>query len=185
MRVSKEQVAQNRKTILDAAGRLFRERGFEAVTVTDVMKAAGLTHGGFYGYFSSKDELIGEAVAVALASTRALPGDLPTFVRRYLSAAHRADFARGCPVVALASETIRQPGAARAEMTTGLRRQIDAISRIVAGATEADRRRAAIGIWATMVGAMTLARLTDDRKLSDEILNEAGEWLTAHAGSGE
>ncbi|HQT61892.1 TetR/AcrR family transcriptional regulator [Acidiphilium sp.] len=185
MRVSKEQVAENRKTILEAAGRLFRERGFEAVTVTDVMKAAGLTHGGFYGYFSSKDELIGEALAVALCSTRALPDDLPTFVKRYLSPAHRAEFARGCPVVALASETIRQPGAARAEMTAGLKRQIDAISHLVASATEEDRRRAAIGTWAAMVGAMTLARLTDDRTLSDEILHEVREWLTRRPSCGE
>jgi TetR/AcrR family transcriptional regulator, transcriptional repressor for nem operon len=70
MRVSNEQVMENRRTILDAAGRLFRERGFEAVTVAEIMKAAGLTHGGFYGYFESKDELIVEALAEALTRTR-------------------------------------------------------------------------------------------------------------------
>ena len=72
MKVSREQVTENRRTILEAASRLFRERGFEAVTVAEIMKAAGLTHGGFYGYFKSKDELI--AAALAEAMTRARQG---------------------------------------------------------------------------------------------------------------
>ena len=68
MKVSREQVAENRRRILDAASRLFRGNGFEAVTVAEVMKAAGLTHGGFYGYFKSKDDLIAETLAHALAA---------------------------------------------------------------------------------------------------------------------
>lgn len=63
MRVSRKQVEENKQTILTAAGRLFRERGFDAVTVTDIMKSAGLTHGGFYGYFKSKDDLIAQTLA--------------------------------------------------------------------------------------------------------------------------
>ena len=71
MKVSREQVAENRRTILKAASRLFRERGYESVTVAEIMKAAGLTHGGFYGYFASKDELIAGALAdVSVEATR-------------------------------------------------------------------------------------------------------------------
>src|SRR3954449_2014254 len=66
MRVSREHAAQNRERILDAAARLFRERGFEGIGVADLMKEAGLTHGGFYGHFSSKEDLIAEASARAL-----------------------------------------------------------------------------------------------------------------------
>ncbi len=76
MKVSREQVLENKKAILKAAGRLFRERGFEAVTVADVMKSAGLTHGGFYGYFKSKDDLIAQALAEVLGPAAAPPADL-------------------------------------------------------------------------------------------------------------
>ena len=76
MKVSREQVAENRRMILDAAGRLFRERGFEAVTVAEIMQAAGLTHGGFYGYFTSKDDLIAQALAEALANSSIRADDL-------------------------------------------------------------------------------------------------------------
>src|ERR1700712_3825548 len=85
MKVSREQVAENRRTILAAAGRLFRERGFEAVTVAEVMKAAGLTHGGFYGYFASKDELIAAALADVLSRRPPPPGHLSRFAAHFLS----------------------------------------------------------------------------------------------------
>ena len=108
VRVSREQVTENRRTIVEAAGRLFRERGFEAVTVAEVMQEAGLTHGGFYGYFSSKDELIGEALAAALTEIRpGLLDNLSTYASEYLSRSHRDDRACGCPTAALAAESIR------------------------------------------------------------------------------
>ena len=84
------------------------------------MKSAGLTHGGFYGYFKSKDDLIAQALAEALGRSEAPPGDLGALSEQYLSADHRDNCAAGCPVAALASETVRQPGGARAEMTAGL-----------------------------------------------------------------
>lgn len=182
MRVSREQVQENKRTILEAAGRLFRERGFESVTVTDVMKSAGLTHGGFYGYFKNKDDLITQALAEILGGTEPLSADLATLAGQYLSPEHRDNFARGCPVAALASETIRQPGGARTEMTAGLKRQIERLSKVAPGADEAHRRRAAIGSWVAMVGALILARMSDDSALSDEILSETGAWL---AGQGQ
>ncbi|HET6158332.1 MAG TPA: helix-turn-helix domain-containing protein [Dongiaceae bacterium] len=180
MKVSREQVLENKKTILEAAGRLFRERGFESVTVADVMKSAGLTHGGFYGYFKSKDDLIAQALAEVLGRAGTPPADLTAYAARYLSPSHRNNVAGGCPVAALASETIRQPGGARAEMTAGLKHQIERLSRIAPGADQARKRRAAIGSWAAMVGAMILARMSDDSELSDEVLSETRAWLAAH-----
>src|SRR3954468_3498661 len=111
---------QNRERILQAAGRLFRERGFDGVSVAEVMQAAGLTHGGFYGHFKSKDDLIAESLAHAL-TPRGAAGDFAGFVKGYLAPEHRDDFAGGCPTAGLAAESIRQAPEARAAATAGLR----------------------------------------------------------------
>jgi TetR/AcrR family transcriptional repressor of nem operon len=182
MRVSRKQVAENRRRILEAAGRLFRAKGFEADTVAEVMRAAGLTHGGFYGHFGSKDDLIAQTLAYALLAgedhqrSRA-EVDLARYAAGYLSPRHRDDLAGGCPTAGLGAETIRQSPEARAAMTAGLRRQIELLSESAPGADPAERRRAAIGSWAAMVGAVILARLSDDPRLSDEVLEETRAWL--------
>ncbi len=181
MKVSREQVAESRRAILEAAGRLFRQRGFDAVTVAEVMRAAGLTHGAFYGYFASKEELVADALAEALASTAAPPSDPAAYAAGYLSRVRRDDRAGGCPFAALAAETVRQPAGARAAMTAGLERQIERLSAGAPGADAAERRRAAIGGWAAMVGAMILARVSDDPALSDEVLDQARAWIASHA----
>jgi TetR/AcrR family transcriptional repressor of nem operon len=178
MRVSGEQMTENRRTILDAASRLFRERGFDSVTVAEVMQAAGLTHGGFYGYFKSKDELIAGAVADVLMKRPEPSGDLAAFAAGYLSQTHRDNRAGGCPTAALAAETGRLTGDARTEMTKGLKRQIERLSRIAPGEDAVQKRQAAIGSWAAMVGAMILARVSDDPALSRELLNKTKAWLT-------
>jgi TetR/AcrR family transcriptional regulator, transcriptional repressor for nem operon len=179
MKVSREQVAENRRTILEAASRLFRERGYESVTVAEIMKAAGLTHGGFYGYFASKDALIAGALAEVLSRRPEPTGDLADYVSGYLSMAHRDNRADGCPTAALAAETVRLTGEPRTEMTAGVKRQIARLSRIVPGETDARKRQAAIGSWAAMVGAMILARVSNDPALSAEILKQTQSWLTA------
>ncbi|MBV8652226.1 MAG: TetR/AcrR family transcriptional regulator [Alphaproteobacteria bacterium] len=185
MKVSREQVAENRRTIVEAAGRLFRERGFDAVTVAEIMQAAGLTHGGFYGYFASKDELFAAALGEAMTRTTTGPlSDLSIYAADYLSPRHRDDLPGGCPTAALAPETIRLEGAARTEVTTGIRQQIERFSRIAPGRTAAQKRRAAIGSWAAMVGAMILSRASDDPALSDELIDETRAWLEAQAKNG-
>ncbi|HEY3696432.1 helix-turn-helix domain-containing protein [Phenylobacterium sp.] len=181
MRVSRERVAENRMRILEAASRLFRAHGFEAVTVAEVMKAAGLTHGGFYGHFKSKDDLIAQALAHVLAAAAPSEVDLADYAATYLSPSHRDDLAGGCPTAGLGGETIRQPPEARAAMTAGLRRQIERFIQGAPGDGPAERRRAAIGSWAAMVGAVILARLSDDPELSDEMLAETRAWI---AGKG-
>lgn len=177
MRVSREQVAENRHKILDAASRLFRERGFDGVSVADVMSAAGLTHGGFYGYFQSKDDLIARTLEHVAERSREGDANLARFASRYLSPAHRDDIAGGCPIAALGADAVRQSPEARAALAEGLKRQIERFARDMRGMTPAAARRAAIGSWAAMVGAMLFARLSDDAAMSDEVLNETYAWI--------
>ena len=168
MKVSREQMAENRRRILDVASRLFRDKGFDAVSVAEVMNAAGLTHGGFYGHFSSKDDLIAQTLAHVLAADAGGGGDLRAYVDAYLSPRHRDNAAGGCPTAGLAADIRHQTPAARSAMTEGLRSQIDRIGKALPELDAADRRRAAIGSWAAMVGAVILARAIDDPALSDE-----------------
>lgn len=176
MKVSREQMAQNRDRILTEAGRLFRDRGFAAVSVAEVMKAAGLTHGGFYGHFGSKDDLIAQTIDHVLGNGTALD-DLDAWIDTYLSTPHRDHPERGCPTAALAGLMRDQSGEARKSMAQGLAGQIDRLAQAMPGADAAVRRRAAIGSWSAMVGAMILARSIDDPALSDEVLAQTRAWI--------
>lgn len=180
MKISKEQVAENRKLILDAAARMFRERGFEGVTVAEVMKAAGLTHGAFYGHFTSKDDLLAQAFAHTLApySGPDAPGiNFVAFADGYLSTQHRDNPGVGCPFATLAQEATRASDAARTTMTESARSQIETFSHSMAGETDVARRQAAVGNWAAMIGAVTLSRVLNDPALSDQVLADVKAWL--------
>lgn len=180
MKISKEQVAENRKLILDAAACMFRERGFEGVTVAEVMKAAGLTHGAFYGHFTSKDDLLAQAFAHTLApySGPDAPAiDFAAFADGYLSTTHRDNPGSGCLFSTLAQEATRASDAARATMTESARSQIENFSHAMAGETDVARRQAAVGNWAAMIGAVTLSRVLNDPALSDQILEDVKAWL--------
>ncbi|PWC36002.1 TetR/AcrR family transcriptional regulator [Azospirillum sp. TSO35-2] len=192
MRVSKEQAAENRRRIVEVAGALFRERGFNGIGVADLMKEAGLTHGGFYGHFASKDDLAAEACAQAMAAaaerwarTAETSGDdaLSALLAGYLSPVHRDNSAAGCPVAALGVDAARQGGVARGAFTRGLRPFLDVLGRMVPGKSAEARRRAALATLSGMVGALVLARAVDDPALSDEIL-EAGRKTFATPGDG-
>src|ERR1700742_4972140 len=106
MKVSREQVAENRKRILDAAAKLFRERGFETVTVAEVMSAAGLTHGGFYGHFASKEALIEAAMAHEQTGrrSRSTLEDASRYADGYLTRQHRDNVGVSCAFAALGTE---------------------------------------------------------------------------------
>jgi len=183
MKVSREQMAENRRRILDVASRLFREKGFDAVSVSEVMKAAGLTHGGFYGHFSSKDDLVAETVGYVLSNDEDGGGDLRAYLDDYLAPRHRDNAAAGCPTAGLAADIRHQTPAARAAMTAGLRSQIERVMKALPDIDAAGRRRAAIGTWAAMVGAVILARAIDDTTLSDEVLEQTRAWVEAAIGS--
>ena len=183
MKVSREQMAENRRRILLEASRLFRERGFAAVTVADVMKAAGQTHGGFYGHFASKDDLITATIADTLAGEGAAMTDLEAWTDTYLSPLHRDNPAHGCPMASLAGMMRQQTPGARAAMAHGLSEHIDRFANSLTGESESERRRAAIGRWAAMVGAVVLSRAVDDESLADELLRETQVWLAASAAN--
>lgn len=182
MKVSRDQMAENRRRILDVASKLFREKGFDAVSVSEVMKAAGLTHGGFYGHFSSKDDLVAETIKYVLAFDGDRGVDVRAYLDEYLAPKHRDNAANGCPTAGLASDIRHQTPAARAAMTAGLRSQIDRLAEALPDIDEADRRGAAIGTWAAMVGAMIISRAIDDTSLSDEVLGETRAWIEAALG---
>jgi len=181
MKVSREHMAENRQRILDVASRLFRDKGFDAVSVAEVMKAAGLTHGGFYGHFGSKDDLVAQTLAHALDADTVEGSDFSAYIGSYLSPRHRDNAAGGCPTAGLAAAVRHQTPAARSAMTEGLRSQIDRIGKTLPTMEAADRRRTAIGSWAAMVGAVILARVIDDPELSDEILEQTRAWIDASA----
>lgn len=188
MKVSREQAAQNRERILDAATQRFRERGFEGIGVADLMKEAGLTHGGFYGHFASKEDLIAQACARASERSRArwarlserAPEDpLGEIARVYLTPKHRDTPGAGCLVAALGPDVARQGPTVRRAVTEGIRSALDFLTGIIPGRSRALRRRKAIASYAGMVGAMVLARAVNDRALSQEILDAVEASITA------
>jgi TetR/AcrR family transcriptional repressor of nem operon len=175
VKVSKEQVAEHRTRIMAAAARLFRMRGFDDVTVAEVTKEAGLTHGAFYGHFTSKEALIAEAIGQALPLAPGDPGlrrSAAEFADGYLSIRHRDNRASSCLFSSLGTEAARGSAGLRHSMTESVRRRIDHLSAGMEGATPEEKRRGAIAAWSAMVGAMVLARIVDDEKLSKEILAE-------------
>ncbi|MBV1796591.1 TetR/AcrR family transcriptional regulator [Siccirubricoccus sp. G192] len=186
MRVSKEKSAENRARILTAAARLFREKGLSGVGVDALSEAAGLTHGGLYSQFGSKEQLAAEALAEALARSagratleEALPAEeaLGAFITRYLSARHRDEPGSGCALAALGSEIPRQGPAVRRTFTQGLKATIGRL----AGLLPSRRQPAedeALAIMATLAGALMLSRAVDDPALSDRILAAARRRLT-------
>lgn len=192
MRLSKEQAAENRARVLDAALSLFAERGFAGVPVSELMAEAGLTHGGFYNHFASKADL--EAQACALAFERALGpigkvaarpagperrAALKLYVERYLSERSRDAKAARCPMVAFGADVSRESAEVQARYGRGLSAYIDTL----ATAMEADRAQA-MALTSELVGGLTLARSVapGDRALSAAILVAAREKILDRLG---
>jgi TetR/AcrR family transcriptional regulator, transcriptional repressor for nem operon len=174
VRRSREAAARTRRTAVQAASRLFRERGIEAVSVGEVMATLGMTAGGFYRHFDSKEALATEACAEAFAGS-ALSQDSPdAMLRRYLSPAHRDAPGSGCPLPALASDMRRQSTAVRRAFTKGVRATLARVEQ-VAPAADAGTRRA---LLASMVGALAIARAVDDDELSAAMLRDTRDFWT-------
>ncbi|WP_425247306.1 TetR/AcrR family transcriptional regulator [Streptomyces sp. NEAU-NA10] len=181
-RVSQAQAQKNRERVVETASRLFREQGVH-VSVTDLMKAVGLTHGGFYKRFASKEALVDEAIAHAFtelarfhrAGFERHAGQRDSaqqeLIDAYLSVEHRDNAAEGCPVAGLATDMARQSGSheARRVYAEGVRAFADAL------ATE---DQDGITRLCTMLGALVLARATKDFPISEEILTAAHGALT-------
>jgi len=175
MRVTREKAAENRERIVAAASQLFREKGFDGVGVDAIMAGVGLTHGGFYRHFRSKDELAAEAVSRGLAASAAKQDDcssLRDFVAGYLWPAHRDDPGGGCVIAALGSDIARQGQGVRRALTAYVGEHLARLARRIGGRRQAARQRA-IATLSGLVGALVLARAVDDPALSDEILAAA------------
>ncbi|RQS31713.1 TetR family transcriptional regulator [Burkholderia sp. Bp8992] len=189
MGVSRQQAAENRSAIVAAAERLFRARGVDAVGLTELMKEAGFTQGGFYNHFKSKDALVAEVMEKAMHDRADSPnaGSLDAQVALYLSAAHRDNVEAGCPLSAFAGDAPRLTDAARACYAHGLAAYLDRLEPMVAteGATPEQTRRDALAVFSQMVGALVLSRAIagTDRALADEILDAGRQTLTGGRGA--
>jgi TetR/AcrR family transcriptional repressor of nem operon len=165
MRYPAEQTAAKHDRIVKEASRLFRERGFENVTVCAVMKAAGLTHGAFYAHFASKQELQAAAIAygqaVSLRRVRNTNKRNRSFADWYLSPRHRDNPGEGCTMASLAQEVARSTPELREAFERGLEEIISA---------KGLDRKEAIFQSAAMIGGIVLARAVQEPRLSDEIL---------------
>lgn len=175
MKITKAKSLENRARVVETAAALFRERGYDGVSVADLMAAAGLTHGGFYKHFRSKVELLAEASERGLKQKMLdYQGmDLADIVRSYVSREHRDGRAHGCTMAALCSDAARQPASVQAAFENGISRMLAAVgdTAVTAGADEHKARTQAIVMFAQMVGALVLSRsCPDDSPLVNEIL---------------
>ena len=185
MRRSREDAAETRRNIVEAASRLFRARGVAEVGVAETMNALGLTVGGFYKHFRSKDALVAEAIeAASLETTASLAADGDGDARRaafaaYLSDAHVANPAYGCPVAALAGEAAHGGGAEREAMRQAIERALAGLG-LERAKGERERRRLLAG-FATAVGAVVLARALSGAKIGDELIGAVRAELLGEA----
>ena len=172
-RVSQEQAKLNRQRVVEVAAALFRERGLHGVGVADIMAAAGLTHGGFYGQFASKDALAVEAFDAALAEE--YRGALDVLITNYLSVDHVRTPGRGCPLAALANDVAREPSgsAVRSRFTHGVRHLAGLLADLIPRMSRARRRQRALAHLSTLVGAVVLARAVDDEVLATDLIEAA------------
>ncbi|KAG8154698.1 TetR/AcrR family transcriptional regulator [Burkholderia catarinensis] len=188
MGVSRQQAAENRSAIVAAAERLFRVRGVDAVGLTELMKEAGFTQGGFYNHFKSKDALVAEVMETAMQDRADSPnaGSLDAQVASYLSPAHRDNVEAGCPLSGFAGDAPRLTDAARACYAHGLAAYLDRLERMVAieGAAPEQTRRDALAVFSQMAGALVLSRAIagSDPTLADEILAAGRDTLTGRRG---
>jgi TetR/AcrR family transcriptional regulator, transcriptional repressor for nem operon len=173
MRRSREDTAETRRRIVEAASRLFRAKGIAQVSVADVMELLGLTVGGFYRHFDSKDALVADAIEAASLETterHELAADASTVLDGYLSEFHRTHPDRGCPVAALCSEVGHEAKSTREAFTKALERLLATVDELTTGESRAKRERV-LRTAASIVGAIALARATDDRALATELLD--------------
>jgi TetR/AcrR family transcriptional regulator, transcriptional repressor for nem operon len=178
MRYPAEETARKHQRLLEAASVMVRQKGLDGVSVSEVMKAAGMTHGAFYSHFANKEQMAETALATALVQTdagveqvlAARPDPKDSFLHYYLSPAHRDDPGSGCAMAALAAE-IGRAGVGRQVMAGHLRGWLDRIAGGFKWAKGSAQRDQAILMTAAMVGAVILARAVDNPELSNEILD--------------
>jgi TetR/AcrR family transcriptional regulator, transcriptional repressor for nem operon len=189
MKKSKIETAETRRRIVKTAAAEFRRKGINGAGVDDVMAAAGLTHGGFYRHFDSKDELVAEACAVAMGSVEktkeastcpTLGKDgLEAILADYLSTDHRDNLSEGCVLAGLGSELARSNDKTRAAATAGFLQLVGAFAQQYRRMKPQAAKAQALVAVSAMIGAITMSRIVTDPKLSAAILRQTKKYLTA------
>ena len=193
MRYSETHRQETHAKLVKLAGRALRENGPERLAVADVMQAAGLTHGGFYAHFKSKDALLAETLDGVFEEsmrkfqrvTDGLPPRraLASYIDFYVSPAHRDDVSRGCPIVALNSDLPRQSRKFRATFDRGMKLLVATLaSWLEAAGIAGDGQALAASVLSAMAGAVAVARAVSDKRLSDELLEAARDSIKARLG---
>ncbi len=191
MRVSRAQAEENRETVINVASRLFREHGFDGIGLKDLMKGAGLTQGGFYKQFASKDDLAAQASRRAMESATRRWSEaaadssdpLEAVMAFYLSKDHRGEKAEGCPLVALGSDATRQSEEVRRPFQDGIRAHFEVLNELLDDTRSSNPSGKAMAILSLMVGAVTLSRIMEDENTSQGILDAAAEEIRRIAGA--
>jgi TetR/AcrR family transcriptional regulator, transcriptional repressor for nem operon len=192
-RVSRKEADQHRKDVVDAASRLFLEHGIDGVSVPAVMAEAGLTHGGFYGHFSSKEALVAEACARAFDDRRDIYNGIEErngadkksaraeFIKRYTTKSHRDAIGLGCPAAAMSGDIARETpkGPIRVAFATGFNAMAERLTPLLSRKKKAAAREDALAQIAMLVGAVVLARSTKGYPVSEEILQSVRTALLA------
>jgi TetR/AcrR family transcriptional repressor of nem operon len=189
VRLTSEQAKQNRQLILETASRMFRLHGMEDVSVADIMKQSGFTHGGFYNHFNSKEELAAEAVACAFeksahglsekfASARSPQKAFEIVIAEYLSPAYRDSSTGGCPASALPADAARNGKEVQTAFAEGIESYLDIFAARMDG-NKQEARQQAVALLSGLVGALMLSRAVkkSNPKLSDELLSSARKQL--------
>lgn len=191
MGVSKQQAIENKRAIVAAAEKLFRERGVAAVGLAELTKAAGFTQGGFYNHFKSKDALVAAVMEKAmedgasdlLAGVEAAKAEevdaMKRFTQWYLSPGHLENIEAGCPLIAFAGDVRRLGKEARQSYAHGLRWNFDQLADLIKGESAQEKRKMAIALFSQMVGSVVLSRavVEADPALADEILKDGRQKL--------
>jgi TetR/AcrR family transcriptional repressor of nem operon len=177
MRFEKGHKEETRKRIIKTAAARFRKDGVEAVGIAGLMAEAGLTHGGFYAHFESKEALLREAIVAAMDGTRERltrsvdgPDGLEWLVRRYLRPSHRDTPEDGCAIASLVAEIARHEPATRKLFSGRVEAFLGRITAHLTALPEAERKPAAIGILGVMLGTLQLSRAVTDAAISDSVL---------------
>jgi TetR/AcrR family transcriptional repressor of nem operon len=192
MRYDAEHKERTRERVVNVAAAAIREHGPSGIGVADLMNKAGLTHGGFYAHFRSKDELVAEAIGHMFDERyetfrRCTEGKDPArglekYIDVYLSARHRDDPAQGCPMPILAGDLARLPAAAKARFQAGFDRIIQGTATLLAELGQSHPRATASSALAEMVGALALSRVVTDCDASDQLLRISRDAVKRRMG---
>ena len=191
MGVSKQQVIENKRAIVSAAEKLFRERGVAAVGLAELTKAAGFTQGGFYNHFKSKDALVAAVMEKAMedgatqliasveASEAQAKDPMKQHIEGYLSHDHLANIEAGCPLSAFAGDVRRLGKEARQSYARGLVWNFDQLASVIEGENPQEKKKKSIALFSQMVGSLLLSRAVAevDPVLADEILEDGRQQL--------